>query len=135
MRDFEDIKIVHMSTPQAARNDPDEELKSLDFVIRPMPDNSWIRCFERVYFSYLSKEEPFRKDSVFINPKLNELNSRQINSLEWTDPKGWTDRRQFSIEWPKSIIEDPKTYQEIRDFMNKWVSEANDCYAELEKES
>jgi hypothetical protein len=125
LRDFEDIKIEHMSRsfPQAARNfDSDEELMFLDFVIRPKADNRWIACFDGIYFSYLRKEGPFGKDWVFINPKLGELNTQQVNSLEWADTRG------FSIEWPRSIVEDPTTHQEIRDLMDKWVSEANDCY-------
>jgi hypothetical protein len=98
-------------------------LRSLDFVICPEADNKWIECFKRVYFSYLRKDGSFGKDWGFINPKLDELSAQQVLSLEWAD-----ETRYFSIEWPKSMVEDPKTYQEIEDFMNEWVSEANDTY-------
>jgi hypothetical protein len=113
MRDFEDIKIEFVS--QAPGNNP-----RLDFVISREAEDSWIECFKVAYTLYLTKEWPFGKEGIFIDPKLG-LASQPINPPEWADTK-----RQFSIEWPKLVVDGQK--QEIIDFMKKCVSEANDTY-------
>lgn len=118
MSDFEDIAIKRVIGPQAA-NDP--RLRSLDFIISRPADDGWIKCFRKIYGSYLTKEGPFGKDGIFIDPGLGII-TQQINPPALSTPLN----NSFSIEWPKSVVDDRK--KEITDFMEKYVSDANDCY-------
>jgi hypothetical protein len=130
MSDFEDIKIEDDS-PQWAKISPqwakDQRLSSLEFRISRKADDSWIECFSRAYLVCAkTKEEFFGNDGVFIDPELGFITQQK-------DPPVWSPlNNSFSIEWPKSVVEDPKTRQEIIDFMKKCVSEANKSY-KLEK--
>jgi|GEM_PF-6367486 len=110
MSNFENIGIIYKTKPQAAS---DPRLRSVDFRISHGADDSWIKCFERAYYKHITKEEFYGKP---------ELIAQQIN------PPVWVGNEQFFIQWLKEVVEDPKTYQEIIDFMKKCVGEANDCY-------
>ena len=116
MSDFEDIKIRRMGHAPAK----DRRLRSVDFVISREAEDSWIECFKMAYTLHLTQEGPFGKDGIFIDREIG-LTAQQTTPPEWADSK-----RQFSTEWPKNIVNGQT--QEIRDFMEKCVSEANDLY-------
>ena len=83
MREFEDIKIKFLRQVPAK----DRRLRSIDFAISREAEDSWIECFQVACSFYLTKEGPFGKDGVFIDPELG-LTAQQINPPEGRTLKG-----------------------------------------------